>query len=141
VSPASGVGAYSDSTPLYSVLGSANTALGLGLIYSYLGDILIHFSFPLLLYPNSLLHPVLLLGPLTNYLFLRHMSGDKENEESQAHRYATTDPGKMSQFNQYRQDKNAVWPAFKEFANVWTWGVLGAGAGAVVIERAIRGLL
>jgi hypothetical protein len=102
---------------------------------SYLGDILTHLSFPLLLYANDLFHPALLLGPLTNYLFLRHISGDKENEQNQVDRYAASDPAKLAQFNAYKDKKNAVWPRFHELTNVWTWAAVAAGVGAVGLVR------
>lgn len=81
---------------------------------------------------------MLLLGPITNYLFLRYMGGDNENEKSQARRYTLTDADKMAQFNKYRREKNAVWPTLGEMTNVWTWGVLALGVGAVALDRAAR---
>jgi len=53
----------------------------------YLGDALIHMSFPLLLWSTPAWHPLLLLGPLTNYRFLRKLGGDIENEASQEEGY------------------------------------------------------
>jgi hypothetical protein len=105
---------------------------------SYLGDILTHFSFPLILYPYSLFNPLLLIGPIANLFFLRHIGGDKENEESQARRYADTDPAKLVEFNIYREEKNAVWPGLRELGNKWTWIVVATGGAAVVAERLVR---
>ena len=53
---------------------------------SYLGDALVHFSFPAVLYANGLLNPWYLLGAAANYAFLRYIGGDWENEISQAER-------------------------------------------------------
>ncbi|KAK8846533.1 hypothetical protein IAR55_005619 [Kwoniella newhampshirensis] len=103
---------------------------------NYLGDILVHSSFPLLLYANNLFNPYTLLGPITNWFFLRHFSGDKENEANQATRYQRENPAKKAEFDQYRKEKNAVWPAVNELVtNRWSWIVLGAGALGAVVER------
>ena len=108
---------------------------------SYLGDILCHFAFPLSLYANSLFHPLLLLGPLTNLLFLRAIGGDKENEQSQAERYAASNPAKMVEFNKYQQEVNAVWPSVKEMGNKWTWISVAIGVAVVGLERVVRGYM
>ncbi|OCF33948.1 hypothetical protein I316_04294 [Kwoniella heveanensis BCC8398] len=107
---------------------------------NYLGDILIHSSWPILLYANGLFNPLVLLGPIANWFFLRNVSGDKENEASQAERYQRTDPQKKAEFDQYRQEKNSVWPAVSELGNKWTWIVLGAGAVGAAAERLISSL-
>ncbi|EPS99545.1 hypothetical protein FOMPIDRAFT_1050578 [Fomitopsis schrenkii] len=107
---------------------------------NYLGDALVHFSFPVLLYSAGLLHPLALLGPLTNYAFLRVLGGDRETEAFQAEVYKA-DPIKHEQFLQYRREKNSFWPALKELANGWTWAVIGVGAGGVVLERGLRSIL
>lgn len=99
-----------------------------------------HFSFPVLLYSAGLLHPLALLGPLTNYAFLRVLGGDRETEAFQAEVYKA-DPIKHEQFLQYRREKNSFWPALKELANGWTWAVIGVGAGGVVLERGLRSIL
>merc|ERR1711981_1075508 len=50
---------------------------------NYLGDALIHASFPLLLYGSGMLHPLALLGPAANYVYLRYVGGDRQTETSQ----------------------------------------------------------
>jgi len=47
---------------------------------NYLGETLVHASFPILLAGAGLMHPVTLLGPAANYIFLRYFSVDKETE-------------------------------------------------------------
>ena len=98
------------------------------------------FSFPVLLYSAGLLHPLALLGPLTNYFFLRVLGGDRETEAFQAEAYKA-DPVKYEQFLQYRREKNSFWPALRELANRWTWAVVGVGVGGVVLERGLRSVL
>ncbi len=61
---------------------------------SYLGDTLVHAAFPLLLYASDMLAPIELLGPIANYIFLRYVGGDKENEASQGQQYAKEDSNK-----------------------------------------------
>lgn len=108
---------------------------------NYLGDALIHASFPLLLLGSGLLHPITALGPIANYIFLRHIGGDKENEESQAERYSKHDVVKAEEFNEYRQQKNSFWPKVEELGNSWTLGVLTAGVAGVFLERGLRNVL
>ncbi|KAL4757626.1 DUF1295 domain protein [Aspergillus foveolatus] len=105
---------------------------------NYLGDALIHLSFPVLLLGAGLFHPLAALGPITNYVFLRFVGGDRENEQTQAERYAKEDPIKAQQFAEYRSEKNSFWPSIKELSNKWTWAVALAGAGGVVLERGLR---
>jgi steroid 5-alpha reductase family enzyme len=107
---------------------------------SYLGDAMVHFSYALLLFANNMLAPVALLGPLTNYLFLRCVGGDKENEESQARRYGAEDVAKKIDFDQYRHERNSFWPDVAEFHNKWTWVVVGCGVAGAVVEKAVRHL-
>jgi steroid 5-alpha reductase family enzyme len=106
--------------------------------HSYLGDALTHLSFGLLSVNTPAFHPLLFIGPVTNYFFLRFVGGDKENEAGQEERYSQFDPTKDAQLTRYKQTKNAFWPALAEFGNSWTWIVLGAGAGAVVVEKVAR---
>ncbi|KAF6811847.1 duf1295 domain protein [Colletotrichum musicola] len=61
---------------------------------NYLGDALVHLSFPLLLYASGMLSSIERLGPLANYAFLRYIGGDRENEESQEARYLRNNPEK-----------------------------------------------
>ncbi|KAL4876714.1 hypothetical protein BJY04DRAFT_199643 [Aspergillus karnatakaensis] len=105
---------------------------------NYLGDALIHFSFPLLLIGAGLFHPLTALGPIANYVFLRFVGGDRENEQTQAERYEKEDPVKAAEFAQYRAEKNSFWPDVRELGNKYTWGVLLAGVGGVVLERGLR---
>ena len=88
-----------------------------------------------------MLRPIELLGPLANYVFLRYVGGDKENETNQAERYEKEDQDKRSQLAAYRAGKNAVWPNLQELRNQWTWAVLGLGAAAVVAEQGLRRML
>jgi steroid 5-alpha reductase family enzyme len=108
---------------------------------NYLGDALIHASFPLFLLGSGLLHPITALGPIANYIFLRYIGGDKENEESQAERYSKHDVVKAEEFNEYRHQKNSFWPKLEEFRNSWTLGVLTAGVAGVLLERGLRNVL
>ncbi|EQB56159.1 hypothetical protein CGLO_03841 [Colletotrichum gloeosporioides Cg-14] len=105
---------------------------------NYLGDALIHFSFPLLLYATGMLSPLELLGPLANYVFLRYVGGDKENEESQEARYLRETPKKKIDLDRYRQQKNSFWPNRSAVANKWTWTVIGCGLAGAVLEKASR---
>ena len=98
---------------------------------SYLGDALIHASFPILLIGAGLFHPLAALGPIVNYVFLRFVGGDRENEQSQAERYAKEDPVKALQFQDYQREKNSFWPDLKEASNKWTWIVVCWCGGCV----------
>lgn len=104
----------------------------------YLGDTLVHFSFPLLLYANGLFNPLSLIGPLANYAFLRFIGGDKENEETQEQRYKTSAPNKYIQLEAWRAEKNSFWPNPKEIANPWSIALVGIGAVGVLVERGLR---
>jgi hypothetical protein len=106
--------------------------------HSYLGDALIHASFPIMLYGSGLLHPLALLGPAANYVYLRYIGGDNSSEKSQRRRYSTSDPVKFKQFEQYSEEKNSFWPSAKEVSNPWLWGVIGSGVAGVVIEGLLR---
>lgn len=105
---------------------------------SYLGDALIHASFPLLLFSSDMLAPIELLGPLANWFFLRYVSGDRATEMSQDERYAKESPDKKAQFDQYKTQKNSFWPAVNEFKNEWTLTVLGIGAATALAEVALK---
>lgn len=95
---------------------------------------LVHLSFPLLLFASNALQPIHLLGPLTNYIFLRYVSGDKENEHSQARRYSTENVNKKIDFDKYRREENAFWPDKSQVSNKWTWIVVGAGVAGALLE-------
>ncbi|KAL2810278.1 hypothetical protein BJX63DRAFT_423222 [Aspergillus granulosus] len=105
---------------------------------NYLGDALIQFSFPILLIGAGLFHPLTAVGPIANYIFLRYIGGDRENEQSQAERYSKEDPVKAAEFRQYREEKNSFWPNVCELGNKWSWVVLLAGVGGVLLERVVQ---
>lgn len=107
-------------------------------ICSYLGDTLVHLSFPLFLWGSGKLHPIVLLGPLANYAFLRSVGGDAQNEAFQTERYAKTSPAKAREFAEYKQTKNSFWPKAQEATNPWTLAVLGVGAAGLALERVAR---
>lgn len=98
-----------------------------------------HASFPLLLAGAGLMHPLTLLGPAANYVFLRYVSGDKENEASQEKKYRTENQTKYAQLQEYKTEKNSFWPKLNELGNSWLWVVVGAGVGGVVLEKSLRG--
>ncbi|KAL5334683.1 hypothetical protein BJX70DRAFT_377423 [Aspergillus crustosus] len=108
---------------------------------NYLGDALIHASFPILLIGAGLFHPLAALGPIANYIFLRFIGGDRENDQSQAERYEKEDTLKATEFHQYRAEKNSFWPDVRELGNPWSWAVLGAGVGGVLLEQGLRSVL
>ena len=108
------------------------------ILYSYLGDQLTHFAYPLFLYANNLFNPLAILSPLTNWFFLRYIGGDKENEANQEDRYRAEAPERKLELNAYQQEKNAFWPSVGEAANKWTWVCAGLGVGGVLLETAVR---
>lgn len=108
---------------------------------SYLGDALVHYSFPLFLFANNMLAPISLLGPLANHFFLRYVSGDKENEESQARRYGAEDVAKKADFDKYLHERNSFWPDLGQIRNKWTWVVLGCGAAGALADGVVRAML
>ncbi|KAI9641229.1 hypothetical protein NHQ30_010029 [Ciborinia camelliae] len=108
---------------------------------NYLGDALIHASFPLILYGAGLFHPLMLLAPLANYAFLRYIGGDRENERSQEARYEVTDPRKLKDFKRYQREKNSFWPGVEELQNRWTWIVVAIGAAGMSSTRTTLNLL
>lgn len=128
-------GIQSTSHPLFF-----NISASILIDASYLGDSLTHISFALLNASNPLIpfNPIVLLGPLTNYIFIRFFSGDKENEASQGERYRTSDPTKYAQLQSWRREKNSFWPAVGEIANPWTWTVVAGGVLGVVGEKLAR---
>jgi hypothetical protein len=103
-----------------------------------LGDALVHVSFVVLNAANTF-NPLVLLGPIANYLYLRIVGGDKQNEASQEARYKEQDPHKYEQLQAWRREKNSFWPNLSELANPWTWAVVGSGLVGVVLEEVIRG--
>jgi steroid 5-alpha reductase family enzyme len=105
---------------------------------NYLGDALIHASFPLLLLGGGLMHPLVLVAPAVNYFFLRFIGGDAQNEAYQEERYAQDEPLKAQEFAQYKAEKNSFWPSADEIKNKWTWVVLAVGAGGALLEQTFR---
>ncbi|CAD6445043.1 23b522b2-6e94-4ad7-b337-27d3130882d3 [Sclerotinia trifoliorum] len=100
---------------------------------NYLGDTLIHTSFPLILYGAGLFHPLMLLAPITNYTFLRYVGGDAQTEKYQQERYEKIgSANKLEDFSGLKSGKNSVWPGVEEWGNVWLWSVLACGAMGVV---------
>lgn len=84
-------------------------------------------------------NPVVVLGPLANYLFLRVMGGDKQTEASQEERYKSEDPHKYAQLQQWQKEKNSFWPELRDLLNPWALAVAGCGFIGVVIEEGFRG--
>ncbi|KAJ5675175.1 uncharacterized protein N7477_005109 [Penicillium maclennaniae] len=104
---------------------------------NYLGDTLVHLSFAILNLADSF-NPIVILGPLANYAFLRYVGGDKQTEESQEVRYQVNDPHKYQQFKQWRREKNSFWPSMRDLLNPWTLAVAGCGLIGVVVEESLR---
>ncbi|KAK2604677.1 hypothetical protein N8I77_007588 [Diaporthe amygdali] len=105
---------------------------------NYLGDALVHFSFPLFLWGSGKLHPITLLAPAANYAFLRYTGGDAQTEAYQEAQYAKTSSPKANEFAEYKATKNSFWPKTQEAANPWTLAVIGAGAVGLAAERTLR---
>lgn len=80
----------------------------------------------------------MLLGPLANYVFLRFIGGDKENEESQEERYQVNDMHKYEQLKQWREEKNSFWPSLRDLVNPWTLAVAGCGLIGIFVEETLR---
>lgn len=98
-------------------------------------------AFPLLLWDTPVFHPLVSLGPLTNYLFLRCMRGDRENESSQRERYEKADnQKKMRDLRKAAAEKKSFWPAPAEVKNPSLWTFVGLGAITVVVGEAVRRL-
>ncbi|ESZ97211.1 hypothetical protein SBOR_2405 [Sclerotinia borealis F-4128] len=99
---------------------------------NYLGDTLLHASFPLILYGAGLFHPLMLLAPLANYTFLRYIGGQGENEVE------VKDSRKVKDLEKYKREKNSFWPGVDELHNEWTWTVVAIGAAGVFGEWGLR---
>lgn len=84
-----------------------------------------------------MMHPLTALGPIFNYVILRYLGGDKENEASQEERYAKENPLKFQQLQEYKRDKNSFWPSVSEWDNKWVWVVAASGAVGAVVERGL----
>ncbi|KAJ5971395.1 uncharacterized protein N7479_001313 [Penicillium vulpinum] len=105
---------------------------------NYLGDTVVHFSFAVLNMAGPF-NPVIILGPMANYLFLRFVGGDKQTEASQEERYKSDDPHNYGQLRQWQREKNSIWPGLQDLVNPWALAVAGCGFIAVVIEEGLRG--
>ncbi|ORY71409.1 uncharacterized protein BCR38DRAFT_331367 [Pseudomassariella vexata] len=108
---------------------------------NYLGDILVHLSFPLLLYGSDMLAPIEVLGGIANYLFLRYIGGDKQTEKHQTRRYSQSSVEKHADFEKFKQSHNSVWPKADVLENKWFWIVAGVGVAVAGIEQAIHQLV
>ncbi|KAJ5520944.1 hypothetical protein N7463_001397 [Penicillium fimorum] len=104
---------------------------------NYLGDTLVHFSFALLNMAGRF-NPVLILGPVANYLFLRFVGGDKETEASQEERYKSQDPYNYGQLQQWQREKNSFWPCLEDLVNPLALAVAACGFIGVGIEEGLR---
>ena len=101
--------------------------------HSYLGDGIAHIAFPLLLWDTPAFQPLVLLGPLANYGFLRYMGGNKENESSQGEPYEKADnEEKMQDLRKADEEKKSFLAAPGEIKKPWLWTFVRLGAIAVV---------
>lgn len=96
-----------------------------------------HISFAVLNLANSF-NPVILLGPLANYLFLRCVGGDKQTEASQEERYQATDAEKLTQLREWKREKNSFWPSFKDLINPWALVIYSCGFMGAFAEEVVR---
>lgn len=108
---------------------------------NYLGDALVHFSFPLLLYGSDLLAPIEILGSIANYLFLRYVGGTKQTEAHQHRRYSQSHLEKHADFERFKTSHNSFWPRTDVMANQWLWIVIGAGVAGAAVEQALNHLI
>ncbi|KAJ5085220.1 hypothetical protein N7532_009991 [Penicillium argentinense] len=104
---------------------------------NYLGDTLVHISFAVLNIADSF-NPIVLLGPLANYAFLRYVGGDKQTEASQEERYQADDPKKFGQLKMWRKEQNSFWPSLRDLTKPWAFAVAGCGLIAVVVEEGLQ---
>lgn len=107
---------------------------------NYLGDFLVHLSFPLMALADGVFDPIMFVGPLANYISLRFIGGDKENERYQMEKYEKESVRKYEEYKQWKREKNSFWPGIGEVGNLWTWAVVGIGGLAAVGEYAGRTL-
>ncbi|KAK6525619.1 hypothetical protein TWF281_010673 [Arthrobotrys megalospora] len=101
---------------------------------NYLGDFLVHLSFPLMALSDGVFNPIMFIGPVANYIFLRHIGGDKENEQYQMEKYERESPRKYKELLGWKKEKNSFWPGWREVGNMWTWVVVGIGSGVAAGE-------
>jgi hypothetical protein len=83
------------------------------------------------------MHPLAALGPVANYILLRYIGGDKENEAYTEQRYFRDRSPKYSQLQDYKAKKNAFWPSLDELQNPWLWSVATIGIACVMVERVV----
>ncbi|KAK6343292.1 hypothetical protein TWF730_010886 [Orbilia blumenaviensis] len=105
---------------------------------NYLGDFLVHLSFPLMALADGVFNPIMFVGPIANYIFLRFIGGDKENERYQMEKYEKENARKYGEYKEWKAEKNSFWPGVREVGNVWTWVVVAVGGVAAVGEYVIR---
>ncbi|KAI1260265.1 DUF1295-domain-containing protein [Xylariaceae sp. FL1019] len=108
---------------------------------NYLGDALVHLSFPLLLYGSDMLAPVEILGAIANYLFLRYVGGDKQTERHQHRRYSESNPEKFADFQKRKESHNSFWPKSDVLTNKWLWTIVAAGVAGAAVEQTIHQLI
>ncbi|KAJ5660474.1 hypothetical protein N7507_006925 [Penicillium longicatenatum] len=104
---------------------------------NYLGDTLVHISFAVFNLANSF-NPVIFLGPLANYLFLRFVGGDKQTEASQEERYQASDPEKLTQLREWQREKNSFWPSLRDLVSPWALAVYSCGFMGAFAEEMVR---
>jgi hypothetical protein len=98
-----------------------------------------HLSFPFLPSGDGRFYPLTLLGPLANYIFLRCVGGDKQNESSQEERYIKEgEAHKYDQLRKARLQKNSFWPALEQWKNPWVWVVIASVVVGVGLEKTAR---
>jgi hypothetical protein len=88
-----------------------------------------------------MMHPLALVAPVANYVVLRYVGGDKENEAAQEQRYFKEKSPKYGQLQDYKASKNSFWPDPTEVYNEWCWAVIAFGVGGVIVERVLRSAL
>ncbi|KAF3179113.1 hypothetical protein TWF225_007647 [Orbilia oligospora] len=101
---------------------------------NYLGDFLVHLSFPLMALADGVFNPIMFIGPIANYIFLRFIGGDKENEQYQMEKYKKEGVEKYEEYREWKAEKNSFWPGIREVGNLWTWVVVGIGGLAAAGE-------
>ncbi|EGX46543.1 hypothetical protein AOL_s00109g115 [Orbilia oligospora ATCC 24927] len=101
---------------------------------NYLGDFLVHLSFPLMALADGVFNPIMFIGPIANYIFLRFIGGDKENEQYQMEKYKKEGAEKYEEYKEWKAEKNSFWPGIREVGNLWTWVVVGIGGLAAAGE-------
>lgn len=96
-----------------------------------------HLSFAIVNIADSF-NPIVLLGPLANYMFLRCVGGDRQTEASQDERYSVEDPNKYKQLMEWRCQNNSFWPTLRDLTNPWALAVAACGLIGVFVEETVR---